>query len=170
MLSTDRPRAVLEISSWLPEIQTRERALSLGGRELPRDVGATLPGSLHVLCPAPGKWMLICEEQSPASIIDRYADEMASQGATLIDSTDGIGVLSVSGPVASDVLLKGSGLDFHPRAFPVGRCARTRFAQMAVIIDHIGVEPSFRLYVARSYLIFLTDWIADAAVEFQGAS
>ncbi|MDB6106635.1 MAG: sarcosine oxidase gamma subunit [Gammaproteobacteria bacterium] len=113
--------------------------------------------------------MVISEEQSPASVIDRDADEMASQCAMLIDSTDGIGVLGISGPVARDVLMKGCGLDLHPSAFPVGHCARTRFAQMAVIIDHLGEEPSFGLYVARSYLRFLTDWIEDAAVEFQGA-
>ena len=166
MLNIDHPRAVLELGSWRPEIQTGEQALSLSGRELPREVGATRSGSLRILCRAPGKWTLISEEQSSANIIERYAGELASQGAVLVDSTGGVAVLSLTGPVARDVLMKGCGLDLHPSAFPVGRCARTRFAQMAVIIDHIDAEPSFRVYVARSYSTYLTDWIADAAVEF----
>jgi sarcosine oxidase subunit gamma len=162
MLKSDRPRAVLEIIG--------EQALSLDGRELPREVGATLSEPLRVLCRAPGKWTLVSEEQSPANIIERYSGELESQGAVLIDSTDGVAVLSIKGPLARDVLMKGCGLDLHPTAFPVGRCARTRFAQMAVIIDHFDAEPSFRLYVARSYAKYLIDWITDAAVEFQGAS
>lgn len=169
MLDIDHPRAVLEINSWLPEINSGQTRLSLNGRELPSDVGATLPGSIRVLCLAPGQWMLVSEEHSPADITERLAAEVAAQGAVLIDTTDGIGVLKVRGPLAREVLSKGCGLDFHPSAFPVGRCARTRFAQMAAIVEHIDDMPSFRLYVARSYLRFLTDWMADAAVEFQSS-
>lgn len=169
MLDIDHPRAVLEINSWLPELKSGEKRFSLNGRELPCEVGATLPGPIRALCLAPGRWMLVSEEETPATIAGRFAAEVAAQGAVLIDATDGIGVLSIRGPLARDVLSKGCGLDFHPGAFPGGRCARTRFAQMAVIIEHIDDAPSFRLYVARSYLRFLTDWIADAAVEFQSS-
>ncbi len=169
MLDVDHPRAVLEINSWLPDLKSGAKHLSLDGRELPSEVGATLPGSIRILCLAPGRWMLVSEEQTPASVAGRFAAEVAAQGAVLTDATDGIGVLSIRGPLARDVLSKGCGLDFHPSAFHVGRCARTRFAQMAVIVEHIDDAPSFRLYVARSYLRFLTDWIADAAVEFQSS-
>ncbi|MFC4314227.1 sarcosine oxidase subunit gamma [Steroidobacter flavus] len=169
MLDIHRPRAVLEINSWLPELKNGEQRLSLNGCELPSEVGATLPGSVRALCLAPGRWLLVSEEQSPANIAERFAAEVTAQGAVLIDTTDGIGVLNVRGAQARDVLSKGCGLDFHPTAFAAGHCARTRFAQMAVIVEHIDDATGFRLYVARSYLRFLTDWIADAAVEFQSS-
>lgn len=165
-ISTGISRAALEIRSWLPEHHSGARAVSLDGRELPRDVGATLPGPIHVLCLAPGQWLLVSDEQSASSIAERGAADLAAQGAVLVDMTDGIGVLDISGPLARDVLSKGCGLDLRPHAFPVGRCARTRFAQMAAIIDHVDDASSFRLYVARSYLRYLADWIEDAAVEF----
>jgi sarcosine oxidase subunit gamma len=169
MLDIHRPRAVLEINSWLPELKSGEQRLSLNGCELPCEVGATLPGAVRALCLAPGHWLLVSEEQSPAHIAERFAAEVAAQGAVLIDTTDGIGVLNVRGALARDVLSKCCGLDFHSTAFAAGGCARTRFAQMAVIVEHIEDATGFRLYVARSYVRFLTDWIADAAVEFQSS-
>ncbi|HEY0938890.1 MAG TPA: sarcosine oxidase subunit gamma family protein [Steroidobacter sp.] len=170
MLETYQPRAVLEIHSWLPELKSGQRRLSMDGRELPSEAGATRLDSLHVLCVAPGRWTVVSDVQLATSVIESFAAEIAAQGAVLIDVTDGIGVLNVSGPLARDVLSKGCGLDLHPSAFPAGRCARTRFAQLAVLIEHIDDAPSFRLYFARSYQRFLIDWIEDAAVEFQSAS
>lgn len=164
--ATALARTVLEIRSWLPEHGSGEKTLHLDGRELPREVGATLPGPLHILCLAPGEWWLICDEQSASTIVERVAPELAAQGAVVVDITDGVGTLNVRGPWARDVLSKGCGLDFHPQAFLVGRCARTRFAQMPLVIDHTDDVPTFRLYVPRSYLAFLADWIADATVEF----
>lgn len=167
-VATTTCRAVLQIRSWLPEHRSGERSVTFGGRELPREVGVTVPGSVRVLCVAPGEWLLVSDEQTPSSIAERAAD-LANQGAVLIDATDGVGVLSVRGALARDVLSKGCGLDLRPQTFPVGRCARTRFAQMPVIVDHTDDAPGFRLYVAPSYLRYLADWIEDAAVEFNPA-
>lgn len=163
-------RIVLEIRSWLPEHKSGEKALQVDGHELPREVGATLPAPLRCLCLAPGEWWLVRDERLAAGIDERLATELTAQGAVLIDSTDGIGALSVRGPWARDVLSKGCGLDFHPQAFPVGRCARTRFARLPVIVDHTDGASSFHLYVPRSYLAFLADWFADAVVEFDASS
>lgn len=170
MLDTCQPRAVMEIRSWLPEKQSGRASLRLNGHELPSTVGATITGSLHVLSLAPGEWLLVSNEQPAATLSERLAAELAPQGAVLIDATDGVGASKVHGMWARDVLSKGCGLDFHPSAFPVGRCARTRFAQMSVIVDHVDDAPTFHIYVARSYLRFLADWIADAAIEFNSGS
>lgn len=165
-VTTAFSRAVMEIRSVLPEHKSGEKAPNLDGRELPREVGATLLGSLRILCLAPGEWLLISAEHSASSINERIAARLAAQGAVLIDVTGGLGTLSIRGPLARDVLSKSCGLDLHPNEFPVGRCARTRFAQMSVILDHVDDAPSFRSYVARSHLRFLADWVEDAAVEF----
>lgn len=170
MLEIYRPRAVMEIRSWQPERQSGRVSLCLEGHELPSDIGAIMTGSLRVLSLAPGEWLLVSNEQSSATISQRIAPELAPQGAVLVDTTDGIGALKVHGMWARDVLSKGCGLDFHPSAFPIGRCARTRFAQMSVIVDHVDDAPTFHIYVARSYLRFLADWIADAAIEFNSSS
>lgn len=164
-VATGTVRAALELRSWLPEHKNGEQSIKLDGRELPREVGAILYGPARVLCLGPGEWFVVSDEQTASNIAGGAAD-VTTQGAVLVDTTDGIGVLSVSGPLAREVLSKSCGLDLRPHAFPVGRCARTRLAQVQVIVDHTDDAPRFRLYVARSYLQFLADWIEDAAVEF----
>jgi sarcosine oxidase subunit gamma len=167
MLDVDSTRAVMEISSWLPEHKSGEKGITLNGRELSREIGTIQPGAHRVLHLSPGKWLIVSDEQTPATLAERFTDELAGQGAVMIDITDGVAVSRIRGPKAREVLSKGCGLDLHPTAFPVGRCARTRFAQLSVIVEHVDDAPHYRLYVARSYLQYLIDWIADAAVEFQ---
>lgn len=148
---------LIEIRSWLPEHHGSQRTATLGGHVLPSQVGAVLSSPWRVLCLAPAEWLLISDGASPVP------DE---QGLVLTDATDGLAVLSMRGPLVRDILSKGCGLDFEPHAFPIGRCARTRLAQLPVIVDYIDEEPRFDLYVPRSYLRFLSDWLEDAAVEF----
>lgn len=162
-------RAALEIRCWLPEHRSGARSVLLDGRELPREVGGTLPAPIHILCLAPEEWLLVSDERSVASITERNADDLAAQGAVLVDTTDGLGMLTVRGLAARDVLSKGCGLDMRQHSFPDGRCARTRFAQMQVIIHCIDEMVGFRLYVGRSHLRYLCDWIEDAAVEFNSS-
>jgi sarcosine oxidase subunit gamma len=133
-------------------------------------VGAIHVDGFRILTLAPGEWLLVSDAQSPSAIHQQLAAGLATQGAVLVDVTDGLGALKVRGPLARDVLSKGCGLDFHSSAFPVGRCARTRFAQMSAIIEHVDAAPSFHIYVARSHLRYLADWLADAAVEFTNES
>lgn len=162
-------RAALEIRCWMPEHRSGARSILLDGRELPREVGGTLPAPIHILCLAPGEWLLVSDERSVASITEHNAGGLAAQGAVLVDTTDGLGVLTVRGLAARDVLSKGCGLDMRQHSFADGGCARTRFAQMQVIIHCIDEMLGFRLYVGRSHLRYLCEWIEDAAVEFNSS-
>jgi sarcosine oxidase subunit gamma len=170
MFDSYQPAAVMEIRSWSPEHKNGGKGCTLESRELPCEPGAILIDRCRILALAPGEWMLISDSQAPAAIHQQAAAELAGQGAVLVDMTDGFGALKVHGPMAREVLSKGCGLDFHPTGFPVGRCARTRFAQLSVIVEHTDDAPTFHLYVPRSYLAFLADWLADAALEFNGST
>jgi sarcosine oxidase subunit gamma len=74
--------------------------------------------------------------------------------------------LRVQRPDARELLSKGCGLDLHPRFFAPDQCARTRFAQIPVVIDCLNGPSRFELYVARSHLSYLHSWLVDAAAEF----
>jgi heterotetrameric sarcosine oxidase gamma subunit len=65
------------------------------------------------------------------------------------------------------MLSKVCALDFERPAFAAGQCARTRFAQIQLIIDCIEDPGTFDLYVGRSCLRYLIDWLDDAAIEFK---
>lgn len=146
-------RAFLRLTSW---------SGALSDPDLPSRVGTTVPGAARVLCIAPMEWLLISREQDASTLREAFSPEMLAGGGVLVDLTDGIAAFEVQGVAVRDVLAQGCGLDFHPRSFPPAQCARTRFAQIAVVVDCIS-ESHFALYVSRSYAHYLHSWLLDAA-------
>ena len=161
-----RYRPALRLRSWVSD--GGERAVILDGRALPPVVGAAIAADPRVLCIGPADWLLVSGEDSAASLRQRVESHLRDQCVVAVDQTHGLAPIEVRGHFAREVLSKGCGLDLHPRAFPVGRCARTRLAQIPVVIDCIDEAPRFTLYVARSYVTYLRSWLLDAAAEFAG--
>jgi sarcosine oxidase subunit gamma len=159
-------RTLLRLKSWLPEYTTRGKPVALAGQELPSRVGATLSGAMHALCVGPGEWLITLHEHQASSLREHIEPDLSKQGLVLVDLTDGLAVLQAQGSAVREVLCKGCGLDFHPRSFLAGRCARTRFAQIPVVIECLDEPPRFDFYVARSYLRYLHSWFTDATAEF----
>jgi sarcosine oxidase subunit gamma len=98
------------------------------------------------------------------TLYEHTARHVCEQGIAAVNLSQRLAVLRLKGPATQAVLAKGCGLDLHPRHFPVGRCARTRFAQLPIVVDCIDATPQFDLYVGRSYLPYLISWLNDAAV------
>jgi heterotetrameric sarcosine oxidase gamma subunit len=92
-----------------------------------------------------------------------WAPELTAQHLSLVDLTPGLAVLELSGSEVRDVLAGSCGVDFEVRQFPEGSCARTRLAQIPVVIDCIQGSGTFELYVPRSYESYLTNLLLDAA-------
>ena len=70
--------------------------------------------------------------------------------------------LSVSGTHAATVLSAGCPLDLDISAFPVGMCTRTMLAKAEVVLWRTGAA-AFRLEVARSFVAYVSEFLADAA-------
>jgi heterotetrameric sarcosine oxidase gamma subunit len=138
-------------------------AVVLDGRDLPRRGGDTLTGPLRVLCLAPGEW-LILSGKSSAELRAHLQAGLQQYGLAFVDWSDGYAGLALEGSAARTVLSKACGLDLDSHAFPPGRCARTRLAQLPVIVECREVAR-FELYVARSYAHYLRDWLLDAGAE-----
>jgi sarcosine oxidase subunit gamma len=141
----------------------------LAGQVLPSQVGAIVSEPAHVLCIGPGDWLIVSSEQPVPRVRERVESDAAQQGLAIVDFTDGIASLEVRGPGVREVLSKGCGLDLHQRRFPAGQCARTRFAQVPVVIECLAEPLRFELTVARSYYRYLYVWLTDAATEVHGS-
>ncbi|HKU16004.1 MAG TPA: sarcosine oxidase subunit gamma family protein [Steroidobacteraceae bacterium] len=163
-LTIANDRALVEIRSWLPEHQLGQQSATLAGQMLPSEVGATLAAPLRILCVAPAQWLLVTRE--PWSTVLGWHAAGSTTGLVLLDATDAYATLTLRGRAMREVLSKGCGLDLHPLAFPPGRCARTRFAHIPLIVEHVDDGQGFDLHVARSYARWLADWLRDAALEF----
>lgn len=154
-------RSRLRVQSWQPQRIDAGSTVMLAGRALPTQTGATSPGATRILCLAPGDWLIFSDEHTAASLRNRFEPDLAGQGLSLVDVTDALECLEVQGAAARDILSKACGLDVHPRSFRAGQCARTRFAQIPVVIDCLDDVPRFELSVARSYLGYLRSWLAE---------
>jgi sarcosine oxidase, subunit gamma len=134
--------------------------------ELPLEVGETRAGPPKVLCTGPGEWLLLHPPTEASALQGACARWLSSPGLALVDLTAGLVVLEVSGSQVREVFRKSCGLDFEPRHFSAGQCARTRFAQIPVVIDCLDAGSAFELYVARSYGAYVLAWLEDASKEF----
>jgi sarcosine oxidase subunit gamma len=162
-------RTVLRLKSWLAESVNGGEPVVLAGQAMPLQVGATVFDPLHVLCVGPSDWLIVSSEQPASRLRERLESYLALPGLAIVELTDGLATLDVRGLAAREVLSKGCALDLHPRRFPAGRCARTRFAQVPVVIECLDDAPRFELTVARSYWRYLHAGLTDAATEFQGS-
>jgi sarcosine oxidase subunit gamma len=167
---TSTRRTALRLKSWLPEYTSGAKPVVIGGWEFPSNVGTTKSGPMRVLCVGPGEWLLISHENEASGARPYMETDPPTPGIALADLTSGLVGLEVQGSGVREVLSKGCGLDLDPRSFPPGRCARTRFAQIPVVVECLDDPPRYQLYIARSYLHYLQSWLADAAVEFGGDS
>jgi sarcosine oxidase subunit gamma len=154
-----RGTTCVRLQSWEPV-----QAFSLSGLPIPVDVGATTHTDPKVLCLGPTSWLITSRTVSPATVLSELTADARRQNLVLTDLSQAILAVEVQGLAARDLLSKGCGLDMHPRAFSPGQCARTRFAQIGVIVDCL--TTGFELHVGRSYAPYLQSWLQDAAVEF----
>lgn len=166
LITATKSKTVLRLKSWELE-QGGGHRVKLAGRELPLQVGAILPGVTRILCTGRREWLLISAKETTETLRARMRDDLEVHGLSLVDLSDGTAGLELGGAASRELLSKGCGLDFHPSVFPPGRCARTRFAQIPVIVECLDESFRFQLLVARSYQAYLHAWMIDAAAEFE---
>ena len=158
-------RAVLRLKSWR-SFRADSAPFALAGIALPASVGVVTEGLPRVLCTGPGEWLLVYAPTGVARLQDILAPELTTQGLALVNLTDGLTVFEVSGSHVRSVLAKSCGLDFDPRHFGAEHCARTRFAQIPVVIDCIQDSRIFELYVQQSYAHYFHERLRDAGMGF----
>jgi sarcosine oxidase, subunit gamma len=156
-------RTRIRVQAYAADAKRMASIPALGGRPLPPSIGETAQGSARALCLGPTDWLLVSREVTAA---DLSAQLRAAAGETefaIVDVSDGLVSLDVSGAGSRMLLAKGCGLDLHPRSFPPGRCARTRLADLPVVVDCLAEAGHFELHVSRSYSAYLLSWLTDAA-------
>ncbi|HEY9348096.1 MAG TPA: sarcosine oxidase subunit gamma family protein [Inquilinus sp.] len=106
------------------------------------------------------------ERQSEQAGFVRELADAISTFAAVSDQSDGLAVLRVSGPQARDALIKGVGLDLHPRAFGPGDAAVTVIAHVGAQLWQLDNRPSYEVAVYRSFAGSLWRWLEASAAEF----
>ena len=114
----------------------------------------------------PDEWLIVTPDESRKRIEHDLRRALAAQHFALTDVSGGQTALHLHGSHVRDVLAKGCPVDFHPRAFGIGRCAQSHLGKAPVLIGQIEEQPFFELIVRRSFAEYLWTWLERAAEEY----
>ena len=112
----------------------------------------------------PEQWLLVSDRQSAEQLIASCSAALGDVLHLATDASDALECFGVEGSGARSLLAMGSGVDFDERAFPAGRCVRTRYAKVAALI-HAAGHDRFELFFDRSVAQYLDQWLRRAAEQ-----
>lgn len=114
----------------------------------------------------PDEWQIHCREDRQLEVCGALEQALAGRHAAVVDVSDYYLVLRLSGDKTTEVLSKAVPLDIHPRAFPPGRCAQTRFAHATVLLHKVA-EDTVDLQVRWSFAEYVWTYILDGTREYR---
>ena len=141
------------------------------GVALPKTPNSTVTTKdITALWLGPNEWLLVGRPGAEGGMVEALRQELASQHVAITDVTEGRTIIGLTGSNARDVLMKGCSLDIHPRHFKPGDCAQSALAKALIILHQTsgdsGIEPTYDIYVERSFADYLWIWLEDAALEY----
>lgn len=149
-------------------LQVAARALpaaasqSIGGIALPQQPNTWIGQDPLICWVAPDAW-LIQSVQADDDFAAVVRNACASLACAVTDLSDALETIALEGRRAGDVLARGCGLDLREASFGPQSCARTRLAQLPVLIRKSS-STRFELLIDCSAAQYLEDWLRDAAV------
>lgn len=118
-------------------------------------------GLLSFLGTGPGRGLVTHDARAP-----RFIDSLSEQLdglASVVDQSDGYGVLRLSGPALLEVLAKGVAIDLAAPVFPAGSVAVTQIAHVGVTLWKVDEVPTIHIAVPRSYAGSFLHWLEASA-------
>lgn len=156
------PRAVVALRLGA-RAQKKAGDIRIAGRPLPLAVN-TWSGDDPVFCrTGPDAWLLMSAQHGAADLADAVRLGCRRRSFAVTDLSDAHVTIALEGSQAAEILVRGCGLDFSEAGFGQDACARTRFAQLPVLLRRVSHER-YELTVDRPAARYLFDWIEDAAV------
>lgn len=140
------------------------RALGLDLPLVPNTVARA--GSRSVLWLGPDEWLVVGPAGGGEALLPALREAVGADGSVVELSANRVAV-TVSGPLAIEVLATCCRLDLHPSVFGTGRCAGTLVGGSQAIVEQTDDAPSFALYVRPSFLADLVEWLVAGAEELR---
>ena len=160
--------SIVRVQTWDPSAKAPSKVEQALGVAWPQETGAVASGWADIVCLGPTDWLVVASEPEPIALLHRLEEAFEAGAFRTTNVSHALTRIEIDGTEARTLLAKGCSLDLHPARFAPGRCARTRFAGMPVIVRCIR-EIAFECIVTRSYTDYLLCWLTDASVEFSGS-
>jgi methylglutamate dehydrogenase subunit D len=110
------------------------------------------------------QYFVVAEGRADGSLYRELKDTL-DHLASISEQSHGRIIIRVAGPKSRSVLAKGTPVDLHAEAFPVGKSAVTQIAHVGVHLTRTG-ENSFELSVFRGFAESFWEWLTEQAEEF----
>ncbi len=109
-----------------------------------------------------GKWLAIREQDEDGKFFAQLSAELKGL-ASVIEQSNALGVLRLSGPMLYRTMEKGVQLDLAAQAFPAGSVAVTSIAHIGVTLWKLDEAPTIEVAVARSLSGSFLHWLELSA-------
>lgn len=113
-------------------------------------------GDVAVYWLGPDEWLAAVPNGEQAQLAARLRGSLKGH-ISIADVSGGHRLLEIDAG-ADEILKQSSPCDFHPRAFPPGRCRQTVFAKTHALIA-ANLNGTYHLIVRTSYADYIRDWI-----------
>jgi heterotetrameric sarcosine oxidase gamma subunit len=133
---------------------------------LPAETGQTAGDNPAVLCLRPREWLFLSETFGPDELLGRVKEGIEPRHTTILDASDGLGLLRLTGDGAPWLLAKISCLDFLAGTAAGAHCARTRMGHVPVIVHYhpdAAGDFVFDLVFDRSVACYLWNLLRESA-------
>ncbi len=112
----------------------------------------------------PDQWLLTSDTKPVKDILCHIDRTLSGQLYAATDMSSSNACFALTGPAARTVLAMGCGIDMHTSAFMTGKCVRTHFANVLLLIVALD-DNHFELYVDRSHARYLNDWFVNSGED-----
>ncbi len=133
--------------------------------DLPVGAEWTAKNGVALLGTGPGKWLAISEARDTEFV--RKLETKLWGLASVVEQSDGLGVLRLTGPALLETLAKGVQIDLAPDAFPTGSVVVTSIAHIGSTLWKVDDRPTIDIAVARSLSNSFLHWLETSA-SFRG--
>ncbi|MCU1404667.1 MAG: sarcosine oxidase gamma subunit [Glaciihabitans sp.] len=117
-------------------------------------------GGTTVVWLGPDEWLVI--DTAATSLLGPLTDAASLAGGAVTDQSGQRVSLFVRGDVMG-LLSKGTAVDLHPLAFPVGSAVQSFLGQTIVVF--LARSDGIEILARASFSRYLTDWLLDAAID-----
>jgi sarcosine oxidase, subunit gamma len=114
----------------------------------------------------PDEWLAVMAADNDGKLSAGLAAALADVHHAIADVSHSRTVIGLRGSNARDVLLKGTNIDLHPRAFGADNCIQARLGRCHMLLHQRDDSPSYDIYVHRSFAVYAWNWLCDAASEY----
>jgi heterotetrameric sarcosine oxidase gamma subunit len=137
-------------------------SLRIAGRPMPVAMNSWSGDDPVFMRIAPDTWLVESALHEASDLIPAVRAGCGRRSFAVTEVSDALVTIAVEGSLAAALLARGCGLDVSAESFSNSACARTRLAQLPVVVRRVNSER-FECLVDRSAAQWLYDWMEDAA-------